>query len=134
MSKPFVLSEAVSIGLHSMVIIARSDHQINVLEIADKTNTSKNHIAKIMQILVKKGFLASTRGPAGGFKLRKKPEEIKLLDVFESIEGKMEITECGMGYEKCPFDQCILGNFCRRITVEFKEFLEGHSLKDYMDK
>ena len=87
MSRIFSLSEAASIALHSMVLIARSTNGINVVKITEVTGFSKNHIAKVLQRLVKADMLRSVRGPAGGFYLKKEAVEITFLDIYEAIEG-----------------------------------------------
>ena len=67
MAKIFSLSEAASIAIHSMVLIARSDKMMNVVKIAERTGSSKHHVAKVLQRLVKEDYLSSVRGPHGGF-------------------------------------------------------------------
>jgi Rrf2 family protein len=131
-SKVFALSEAASIAIHSMVLIARSDKSLNVIRIAETTGFSKNHIAKVLQRLVKNDLLKSVRGPAGGFTLRKTPVEVTLLEVYESIEGPMEITDCPLTYEICNFEQCVMGNVVNKMTLEFKKFLQQQTLKNYL--
>lgn len=132
MSKVFALSEAASIAIHSMVLIARQEKGMNVVRIAETTGFSRNHIAKVLQRLVKSDLLKSVRGPAGGFTLRKKPTEITLLEVYESIEGTMEIEDCPLSYEICNFSQCVMGNVVNKMTLEFKKFLTQQTLKNYM--
>ncbi len=93
MGKIITLTEAASIGLHGMIIVARNKNLTNVQDIAELTGTSKHHVAKIFQRLVKAGFLYSQRGPADGFVL-KKPEDITFLDIYEAIEGTIELSIC----------------------------------------
>jgi Rrf2 family protein len=69
MSKIVTMSEAASIAVHAMVLIARSEKNINVNQLSELTGASKNHIAKVMQRLVKQNLIKSTRGPSGGFVL-----------------------------------------------------------------
>ncbi len=132
MSKIVALSEAASIALHGMILVARSNKSMNVLAIAERTNTSKHHVAKIMQRLVKAGYLSSQRGPSGGFVLRKNPEEINFLDLYEVIEGKIEIGGCPMDKQICPFDKCIMNNVTNKMTVEFRDYLGEQKLSDYL--
>ncbi len=132
MSKIITLSEAASIALHGMVLIARSDKMTNVIEIAERTSTSKHHVAKIMQRLVKGNFLYSHRGPHGGFSLKKKPSEINFLELYETIEGKIEITECPLDKPVCSFDQCIMHNITKKMTIEFIKYLEAQTLDKYL--
>ena len=132
MAKIFSLSEASSIAIHSMVLIARSGNGINAVRIAEFTGFSKNHIAKVLQRLVKSDMLKSVRGPSGGFSLKKNPEAITLLDIYQSIEGPIEESDCPLAYEVCNFDQCIMGNVINKMTFEFKQFLGKQTLASYL--
>ena len=128
MPKIVTLSDAASIGIHSIVLIAKSKTYINVQSLAKITDDSKHHVAKVMHILVLNGFISSVRGPKGGFKLNKPPEEISLLDVYESIEGKLEQTQCPSNKSKCPFATCLLQNITNKMTMEFRNYLKEKTL------
>lgn len=132
MARIFSMSDAASIAIHSMVLIARNENGINAIKIADFTGFSKNHISKVLQRLVKHDLLNSVRGPSGGFALRKKPEEITLLAIYEAIEGTLDVRECFMSNEICRFEQCLMGNVINKMTLEFRKFLNEQTLKDYM--
>lgn len=125
-------SEASFIALHGMVIVAKNEGLTNVLQISERLNSSKHHVAKVMQRLVKDGFLNSHRGPTGGFTLRKKPEDITLLELYESIEGKIEIGECPMDNPICPFGKCIFNSVTKKMTEEFVEYMKGQTLKEFI--
>jgi len=132
MSKIVTLTEAASIALHGMIIVAKSEKMANVIQIAELTGSSKHHVAKIFQRLVKDNFLESHRGPTGGFTLKKDPADVKLLDIYESIEGKIEVTTCPLDKHICPFEKCIMDNVTRKMTVDFRDHLKSHTLKDYL--
>lgn len=132
MSKIFALSEASSIAIHSMVLIARSSEGINAVKIAEFTGFSKNHIAKVLQRLVKSDLLKSVRGPSGGFTMKKDPSDLTLLDIYQAIEGPIELNDCPLAYEVCNFDRCLMGNVINKLTAEFKKFLQEQTLKSYM--
>ena len=132
MSKVVTISEAASIAMHGMIIIARSNKVTNVLDIADATLTSKHHVAKVLQRLVKEGFLTSQRGPTGGFILKKDPKKINLLSIYESIEGKIEVSKCFLDKQICPFQMCFMNNITLDLTVKFKEYMETQTLDKYI--
>jgi len=131
MSKIVTLSEAASIAMHAMVLVAKKE-KINVLQIADLTESSKHHVAKVMQRLVKEKFITSQRGPNGGFSLRMNAKDITLLNVYEAIEGKIEIEACPLNKQVCPFDKCIYNNITNSLTQDFKNYLEAHTLESYL--
>ncbi|MDX9697892.1 MAG: Rrf2 family transcriptional regulator [Bacteroidales bacterium] len=132
MSKIVSLSEAASIALHGLILIAREGESLNVIKIAERTSTSKHHVAKVMQRLVKAGFLYSQRGPSGGFALKKKPEEINFLDIYETIEGNIEISACPMEKPICPFGKCIMNNVTNKMTIEFQNYLREQTIDHYI--
>jgi len=132
MSKIVSMSEAASIALHGVILIAREKQGMNVVRIAESTSTSKHHVAKVMQRLVKSGYLVSHRGPRGGFELKKKPEQITFLEIYETIEGNIEINTCPMDKPVCPFDKCILNNVTSKMSREFREYLRNQTIDQYL--
>jgi len=132
MSNIIALSEASAIGLHSMALIALSKKVMNTAKIAEKIGSSKHHTAKIMQILSKNGYVSSTRGPSGGFYLKKEPQEISLLDIYEAVEGKISVHTCLASKEVCPFGACLLGDLASKMSEEIWNYLSTKKLSDYL--
>ena len=132
MSKIVNLSEAASIAFHGMVLVVQAKKPINVIQIAERTSSSKHHASKVMQQLVKQGFLGSVRGPAGGFFLKKDAKEIDFLNIFEAIEGKLEITKCAMDKPVCTFEKCIYNNIVEKMTCDFISYLKSQNLSDFI--
>lgn len=133
MAKIVSLSEAASIALHSMILVGRSKKaSINVDEIAEICGSSRHHVAKVMQRLAKEGFVGSFRGPNGGFFLQKPSEEITLLEIYESIEGKVTASECPMDKQVCNFDKCFMNNITRDLTFQFRDYMKSQTLKHYL--
>lgn len=132
MSKVVNISEAASLAIHAVVLIAGSDKLINVNQIAEATGASKNHLAKVMQRLGKQGLVTSSRGPNGGFKLKKKPNEFTLYDIYESIEGPIEIEGCPMERPVCPFEKCLMGGIIHKVTSDLRTYLEAETIDKYI--
>lgn len=132
MSKVFSLSEAASIAIHGVILIAQQKEGMNVIQIAERTNTSKHHVAKVMQRLVKAGYLISHRGPSGGFILKKESSTISFLDIYETIEGPIELSSCPMDKTVCPFDKCIMNNVTSKMTIDFKNYLKDQTVDKYI--
>jgi len=134
MARIINISEATSIALHGIILVAKSKDMINVMQIAEITGASKHHVAKVMYRLSKEGYISSMRGPNGGFLLKKSPADISLLNIFESIEGKIERKRCPHNKDVCKFDQCIFKNVINEMTTKFYEFLETQTVESYLDE
>ncbi len=132
MAKLINLSEAASLAIHSMVLIAKSKTHINVNKLAEEMGASRNHLAKIMQQLVKFGFLKSVRGPNGGFVLNMAPENITMLSIYEAIEGKIEVHDCPLDRQICPFDKCLMSGLVKDVSIQFKDYFSKNTIADYI--
>jgi len=132
MSKVVTISEAASLAIHAVVLIAKTESQINVNQIAEATGASRNHLAKVMQRLGKQGFVESSRGPTGGFRLKKKANEITLYDIYASIEGPIEIQGCPLERPICPFDKCLMGGIIHKVTNDLKKYLMKETIDKYL--
>jgi Rrf2 family protein len=134
MAKIVHLSEAASLAIHAMVLIAKSDTHINVNVIAQEMGASRNHLAKVLQQLVKFNYLKSVRGPSGGFVLNMPPSELTILDIYQAIEGKIETPECPLDRQICPFDKCLMGGMVKSVTEQFKSYFEGQTLEKFINE
>lgn len=132
MAKVVTLSEAASLAIHAVVLIACTDKLVNVNKIAEATASSKNHLAKVMQRLVKSNLVSSTRGPAGGFILKKSATEITLYDIYFAIEGPIELDNCPLDRTICPFEKCIMGGVIHKLTNDFKKYLMTETVSNFI--
>lgn len=128
----FRVSEAVALALHSTSILAEYDggKLLSNQELAKMQHASKNHLSKVLQRLVRVGIVSSTRGPGGGFKLAKAPEDITLLEVYEAIEGSMDVTGCLFEKPVCTGGVCLLGNLINDLEKQTKDYLGKTTMKD----
>ena len=124
------VSEAASLALHSMVILAASpDRSLTVKEITARTGVSEAHLSKVMQRLAKAGLVKSTRGPKGGFILGDRGLATSLLAIFEAIEGPVTNSTCLLpATTECPFRECLFGGLLGRMTAEFKDYMKNKTL------
>lgn len=125
-------SEAASIGIHGMILVARSKKPVNAIQLSEKLGKSKHHIGKVLQRLVKEGFLESFRGPAGGFTLKVDPADVRLIDIYTAIEGKIEVKKCKQEHKICPVEKCIFDNVTSKMTIDFISHMENEILIEYL--
>ena len=135
MSKVVTISEAASIALHGLVLVAQADGElINVNQISKITDSSRHHVAKVFQQIVKNGWVSSQRGPSGGFRMIADPKEITFLDIYELIEGPIDRSYCPFGkHDTCSFRKCLLHGVTQKMTNTFVEHLESQVLFDHVE-
>ena len=134
MSRLVHISEAASIAIHSLALIASSKVKLNAKKMAEILHISQNHLAKILQVLAKNEYLESNRGPGGGFVMKKKATEISMLEVYQLIEGNVECQFCGITQNTCPFITCIFVGQPDSLTNQFVEYLAKTKISDLKTK
>jgi Rrf2 family protein len=85
-------------GLRCLLQIARlgPEGSMTIPDISRIEGITPAHVAKLMMILRKSGFITSTRGHMGGYTLAKDAEQIKVGDVLSALGGKLYDAQfCG---------------------------------------
>jgi len=132
MARLIQLSEAASLALHAAAFMALSpETAFSARRIAERAGVSENHLVKVLQRLVKAGFLASVRGPRGGFRFAVPPEEISLLAVYEAVEGRLEASFCPANRSSCIFRGCLFGGILDRFNGEISDYFRNTRLADF---
>ncbi|MDO9257239.1 MAG: Rrf2 family transcriptional regulator [Bacteroidales bacterium] len=134
MSRLVHISEAASLAIHSLALIASSTVRLNAKKISEILHVSQNHLAKILQVLAKNEYLESNRGPGGGFTFKKNADQITMLEIYQLIEGNVECQFCGITENHCPFISCIFGGKPDKLTNEFVEYLTNTKISDLKTK
>ncbi len=99
--------------------------------IAQRRRIPANLIVQLLSILREAGWIASTRGPAGGVELVRDPDQITLREVIELIDGPIGITRCLTQDGPCH-DQisCSLRGVWHRAQEKMLEVLEAVTIAD----
>ncbi|MFA5863308.1 MAG: Rrf2 family transcriptional regulator [Phycisphaerae bacterium] len=118
------ISEAASLGLHSMMVLARDPaRKLSVGELSKILRSSEAHLAKVLQRLAKVRLVKSTRGPRGGFLLGRPAAKINLLEVYEAIEGPLAMTKCLLPKPICCGGKCVFGDVIKNVNRQISEHL-----------
>jgi Rrf2 family protein len=65
-----------------------SPNPVSSIEISNVIGINSSKLRKILSMLVKNGIVESNPGTLGGFKLKKKPDEIHLQEIYCAIEDR----------------------------------------------
>ncbi len=123
------ISEAASLGLHTMALLSRhSEQRCTNQEIAEALKGSSHHLAKVMRRLVRVGLVDSIRGPQGGFRMARSAEKVTLLEIYEAVEGPLQEAGCLSAEPACHGQSCLLGRTVQTIHKQIRDFLGATTL------
>lgn len=110
---------------------ARPDKLCSISEISRAYGVSQNHLMKVVNHLVRVGYVASVRGRFGGVRLARPAAEINVGAVIRQTEEGFDLVDCG---------NCIIAPACgltvalREALKAFMDVLESYSLADLLEK
>ena len=116
-----------------MIFIASLNTEEPVLakQIAGALSIPREFLNKVMQRLVKAGFLVSVKGPGGGFLLAKDPKDITVFDIVKAIDGVEWFDSCLLRVGRCDeANPCVEHEFWVKIRNQVRAILDHESLAD----
>ncbi len=122
-----IYSKACEYAIRALAYLARTKNgqPARAQEIARAENIPLPVLGKILQELVRKGVLASRRGPGGGFRLARRAELITLRDVVAAMDGLDHFYTCAVGLELCGEEApCPLHDSWKVIRTQILSELE----------
>ena len=131
------LSTRTRYGIRAMLELAgnvgRGPLQLKI--IARRQDISVKYLDQLMAMLKSAGFVRSIRGAKGGYVLARAPEQIKLSDVFNCLEGPVVTVECTENENYCArAADCI----ARQVWVQVQEavtaVLQSITFQDLVDR
>lgn len=94
-------------AIRAVLYISKLEHNQRAAtsQIAKHQHIPPSFLAKIISQLSIAGLLQTSRGAHGGVTLARRPEEISMLDVVESIDGPIALNECVTDQNACSFGE-----------------------------
>lgn len=126
-------------GLRCLLAIGRHpESSVTISEIARNEGLTEPHVAKLMSVLRKEGFVTSTRGQSGGYTLERAPGDISVPQVLEVLGGRLYesgFCERYSGHEaSCTHnDDCSLRPLWKSVQVAIDRVLHGVTLAHLLE-
>lgn len=106
------------------------DGPITLADISSRQGISLSYLEQLFAKLRRQGLVDSTRGPGGGYRLSRSPNEIPVANVITAVDEKIETTRCG-GKGNCQDDdKCLTHELWTELSERIYNFLSGISLGD----
>ncbi|QDS92128.1 HTH-type transcriptional repressor NsrR [Roseimaritima multifibrata] len=102
------LTTQTDYALRTLMFLATRTSRSNVADVATLFGISVNHVAKVVNLLARGGYVRSIRGVGGGIELALPPEQISVGEVIANMEGDTHLLAC-VGTD----DSCAIHSFCK---------------------
>jgi len=127
------LSTRARYGIRAILDLAEHSGggPIQLKNIARHQDISVKYLEQLIAILKSAGFVRSVRGSKGGYVLAKAPNEIKLIEVFNCMEGPVTTAECVESADVCARSaDCAVRQIWAQVQDAIRGVLESVTLQD----
>jgi len=104
---------------------------VSAREVAERQGIPTKFLEQLFVGLRKADLVAASRGAHGGFSLTRSPNEIRVLDVVEALEGPLRPTVCQSSEGGCAKSSaCAASHVWERATMALRDVFAATTLAD----
>lgn len=109
---------------------------LTIKEIARRQDVSIAYLEQLLNILRKSKLIKSQKGPGGGYVINKKPDEISVGMILNSLEGPVAIAQCLDPKTKgCKrIEGCVSRMLWKSLGEKIEDFLDTIKLNDLIEE
>lgn len=124
-------------ALRLMLDIALNDAAgpVRIKDVSARQEISDKYLEQIVSVLNKAGFVRSIRGPQGGYRLTRKPQEYTVGSILRLTEGSLAPVAC-LEYEEndCPRqEECATLRLWEMLNDAVKNVVDKVTLADLVE-
>lgn len=129
------ISTKARYGLRAMIELALNFDKgyIPGKLISENQAISESYLEQLMSTLVKRGLVKSVRGVQGGYLLALEPENIKVGEIIQALEGPIIPVDCVNREHPAPcprMNMCVSREVWEMVRDVVEESLNSLSLED----
>lgn len=117
-------------AIRALVHLAKNGPD-SAARIAEAQRISPKYLEGILNQLKLSGIIISDRGRAGGYRLAREKQQIRMLEVVKSTEGEVRVVECLDDRSVCAMGGlCMPRKFWMGLKGAVEDYLNSVSLGD----
>ncbi|MCP5268489.1 MAG: Rrf2 family transcriptional regulator [Zoogloeaceae bacterium] len=130
------ITQHTDFALRALIYLGSNEERlVTIQEISERFGVSRNHLMKVVNQLIRAGFVEGVRGKGGGLRLARPMPEISVGDVVRRMERGMNLVECFGEGCSCILDpDCKLKVALSSALAAFLKVLDDLSLADIVGK
>lgn len=106
-----------------------------ISDICKAQGFSRKYVGRLILKLKKADMIYSIRGTKGGYKIKKMPKYISLLEIVETMEGSISLVDCVLCPKKCKRStNCEARKIWDELNEKIKDNFAQISLQDIIDR
>lgn len=103
---------------------------VRVKDMSARQGLSAKYVEQLIARLKEGGYVKAVRGAGGGYVLGLPANKIRVLDIFEALEGSLQVVDCVDDPELCPrYPLCVTHGIWKEIRDSAARILGSITIK-----
>ena len=131
------LSTRTRYGTRALLELAlhQGEEPVFLKDIAHQQQISLPYLEHLIAPLIAGGIIRSTKGPKGGISLARRPENVKLKEITQLLEGSLSPVDCVIYPEVCSRSElCVTRDVWSKLKDAMDGVLDSTTLQDLVEK
>lgn len=107
---------------------------ITLADIAARQGISLSYLEQLFAQLRRKGLVASTRGPGGGYNLGRPASQINIAEVITAVDESLDVRRCEGKGDCQDHTKCLTHDLWSDLTQQIYAFLSSITLEALMQR
>lgn len=108
---------------------------IPLRDISERQDITVKYMEQIISVLSKAGYLKSSRGNGGGYRLARAPKDYRIGEILRTMEGNLTVVAClEDSINECPRNEyCLTLPFWRGFNRVIDDYVNSTTLEDILN-
>jgi len=107
---------------------------VTLTEIATRQTISLSYLEQLFSRLRRADMVVGVRGPGGGYRLSRGPEEISITEIILAVDEQVDLTNCE-SRANCQNDQpCLTHDLWMGLSHTVRSYLDGITVAQLLDQ
>lgn len=104
-------------------------------DISERQNISVKYLDNIISSLKTAGLITTTRGKKSGYRITRRPDEIRIFDIYRAFEPEVAIVDCMNCTYVCDLSgKCGARDFWEGLNKTIIQYFQSCTLEDLVQK
>jgi Rrf2 family iron-sulfur cluster assembly transcriptional regulator len=124
----YAVTAMLDVALHS------TDGPVPLADISQRQEISLSYLEQLFAKLRKQSLVESIRGPGGGYRLGRHPQDIAVGEVIAAVNESIDATKCAGKADCHGGEKCLTHNLWHDLSERISEFLDSISLGELVER
>jgi Rrf2 family iron-sulfur cluster assembly transcriptional regulator len=116
------------------VAVHGTEKPVALAGVSERQDISLSYLEQLFRMLREQGFVQSSRGPGGGYRLNKRLSAISVADIVDAVDKKSDSNGCQISENGHTENSCHAHKLWSRVDEHLQQYLRTVTLESILEE